>query len=663
MKQIDNILLDWAIEVDNGSPEPNNMEHLEILSFILKDTYKWPKSVIKEFITNIVLNFEKHQFLIKEESKAAKLAKKQGLKSAGFGWWKDNTGTVVAQSVNNGQSLKKVKGKTSNKKEKPTDKKTVKKKSVAQKTVPKQVEPEVPQQNGGVYKPTDEDIKTVNFSLNNMFKKSNHPMLKDFSKDVQSLLKTRDPKLAKYMVEKYGLKINKNAEIGETSKLYLSNYGKGREDKKIFCGSGNKASTIIAQILKDTGALKTGSNFTKKSMTPNQIFSEKSTLKINKDKRGVQIGKHVIPYAKNYDYENINNLYLKQGLSKEEAKRKTAELKKRVDRHNFIIDNVESIIGGKTLDVLQICEKCDVSTPAGIEFTKKVTKEKIIEKMKTLGGSELSGANKIIQSFTELDKIKDKNQYENKLNEIMYDFSKSKDTKATAADVTEMIDYLRLLNKGVPAYLPQASNFALGDILRLPTKQPTIKEIMAADDISSVFVSLEDRSVKKDAGGASESSGKIKLTQFKNKDTQSDLLKITDSFKSLIHDGDIKSADKLISYLQKKYEKQLNGDKKFIDKMKKKNDWLKRNSKSVHNVDVWDRYYQLGYMLASIHNSDVYFQGYQNSRYNVRSKYVEHDLSDGVNRIAHLEFDPSQINSGTGKPNNPYPTRFHHVMV
>jgi len=664
MEKLDDIMLDWAFEVDNGSPEPNNMEHLEILSFILEDSYKWPKDAIKEFITNIVLVFEQRKELIKEESRAAKLAKKKGLKSAGFGWWKDDTGTVVAQSVNGGNSLKKVKGKTTGKKEKPVDKKSVKKKSMAKEPVAKKRPTAAPpQQKGGIYEPTEQDIKAVNFSLNNMLKKNNSPLLKSFAKDVQTLLQTKNPKLANQMMSKYDLSINKNAKVGENSKLYIGANGKSSVERKVFSGGGNKASTIIAQVLKDTGALKAGSNFTKKSMTPNQIFSEKSTLKIKKSAKGAVIGKHTIPYAKNYNYKNVQNLYLQQGISREEAAKKTAELKKRVDRHNFILDNIESIVGGSELDVLQVCGKCDVSTPQGIEFTKKVTKQKIVEKMEALGGSSSKGASQIIKSFNELDKIKDKDQYSEKLNEILHIFSKAEDTKATSADVTEMIDYLRVLNNGAPAYLPEASNFALGDILRLPSKQPTIKEIMASDDISSIFVSLEDRSVKKDAGGASESSGKIKLTQFKNPNTKKDLLKITDSFKSLIHEGDTKTADNLIAGLQKRYGKMLSQDPKYVQKMKNKNEWLKRNSKSIHDVKVWDRYYQLGYMLAGIHNSEVEFQGYQNSRYNVRAKRVDHDLSDGVNRIAHLEFDPSQINSSSGKPNNPYPTRFHHVDV
>lgn len=664
MNNLDDIMLDWAVEVDNGSPEPNNMEHLEILSFILEDSYKWPKAAIKEFITNIVLVFEQRKELLKEESRAARLAKKKGLKSAGFGWWKDDTGTVVAQSTNGGNSLKKVKGKTPNKKEKPSIKKVVKKKPTVKEPVAKKKPITTPsQQQSDVYEPTEQDIKIVNFSLNNMLKKNNSPLLKSFTNDVQKLLSTKDPKLAQHMMSKYDLSINKNAKIGENSKLYIGANGKSSAERKVFSGGGNKASTIIAQILKDVGALKSGSNFTKKSMTPNQIFSEKSTLQIKKSTKGILIGKHTIPYAKKYDYKNVNNLYLQQGLSKEEAARKTNELKKRVDRHNFILDNIESIVGGSELDVLQICDKCDVSTPQGIEFTKNITKQKIVEKMESLGGTSSKGANKIIKLFNELDKIKNKNKYSEKLNEILHTFSKEEDTKATSADVTEMIDYLRVLNNGAPAYLPEASNFALGDILRLPSKQPTIKEIMASDDVSSIFVSLEDRSVKKDAGGASESSGKIKLTKFKNPSTKGDLLKITDSFKSLIHEGDTKTADKLIAGLNKKYGKVLNNDPKYVQKMKNKNEWLKRNSKTIHDVKVWDRYYQLGYMLAGIHNSDIEFQGYQNSRYNVRAKRVDHDLSDGVNRVAHLEFDPSQINSTTGKPNNPYPTRFHHVDV
>jgi hypothetical protein len=226
--------------------------------------------------------------------------------------------------------------------------------------------------------------------------------------------------------------------------------------------------------------------------------------------------------------------------------------------------------------------------------------------------------------------------------------------------VTELIDYLRVLNDGSSAYLPEDSNFALGDILKFPSKQPTIQEIMAADDMSSIFVSLEDRSVKKGTGGASASKGKIKLTKFKNKDTQSDLLKITDSYQSLINKKDYTSADKLITELENKYSKILKSDPDYADKMKKQKSWLTDNKGKLFDLKAWSKYYKLGYMMQSIYNNDLEFQGFQNSKYNVKKNNVEHEMSDGVNVVAKLGFEPSMIGPG-GKPLNPYPTRFHHI--
>lgn len=645
------IIAEWSYQVENGIPELNNVKHLGILAKILRDNYKWDTVSIKEYIRNIII--------LKEDSPATKKAHALHLKSAGYGTWKNKAGKTVAKSIDGGNKLVKVNSKDN----KQTDK--TKKQPLVKQSNKKEIEPtKIKQQSdGNSYNITDSDMNAINATLQKTINDTSgnvKNVYTNFAKDVITFLKNPNNKIGNELVNKYNLSINKDVDYGEKSKLYVGAAGKQNKAYKAFSGAGNKQSTLITNKLKEVDALKTKGGFTKKTMTPNRIFNEKHTIEIKKSSKGAQIGNHILPYAKNYDYNNIEKLFIQKGHSVDESQKRVKELKKRVDRHNFIIDNIESIVGGKTLDVLKICDKCNVDTPQGIEFTKKATIQKTINRMKELGSDNSGGATKITQMFNELNNIKDTEKYNAQLNNILYEFSNHKETKATSADVTELIDYLRILNSGAPAYLPEASNFALGDILRLPTKQPTIQEIMNADDISSIFVSLEDRSVKKDAGGASESGGKIKLTKFKNPDTKDDLLKIIGNYKTLIHDGNIKDADKLILYLEKKYNNVLSSDKKYIEKTKSKSDWLKRNSKKLHDVNIWGRYYQLGYMLTTIHNSDIEFQGYQNSRYNVKSKNVQHDITDGVNRIAHLEFDPSQIGD-TGKPNNPYPTRFHHI--
>lgn len=641
MKLIDEILLEWSYKLDSGLPEVKNPKHLGVLANILRNEYKWDTISIKEFIRNILIIGEDKVY-VQKGKKAPKGAKLKKGERGGIYYMGDKKTGIPDNTPNTKQQTKS----TTKVKKEPVDNKK-----------------EKIQSNNDNYEITDNDIKSINGSLQNAINKTSgnaQKVYNNFSKDVMTFLKNPTSKIGNELVQKYNISINKDVDYGEPSKLYIGAAGKENKAYRAFSGAGNKQSTIISNKLKGVGSLKQKGGFTKKTMTPNRIFTEKNTINIKKSAKGAQIGNHLLPYAKNYDYNNVKNLFIKKGLSKEDADSKIKELKTRVDRHNFIIDNIESIVGGNTLDVLKICDKCNVDSPNGIELTKQAVIQKTINKMKELGTDISVGSNKIIKMFGELNKVKDKKQYNNQLNEILYTFSKSNDTKATSADVTEIIDYLRILNNGAPAYLPEASNFALGDILRLPTKQPTIKEIMDADDISSIFVSLEDRSVKKDAGGASESGGKIKLTKFNNPDTQNDLLKIVDNYKQLIHSNDIKSSDKLISYLEKKYSSVLSSDKKYVSKIKSKDEWIKRNSKKLHDTNIWDRYYKLGYMLTAIHNSDISFQGYQNSRYSVKSKFVEHDITDGVNRVAFLEFDPTQI-SDAGKPNNPYPTRFHHV--
>jgi len=668
-----------------GRPDLRNEEHLGVLVEILKEA-GWNSSAITYFVRNIIIIAEATPipkqpsgkvkiYLQKGETppKGRKLSKgpRGGMYFMGTPQEKSGRETDKVKS-NQGMHV-------------PTKKKKLRPLGVVRRTgkqpqqnklnpatqdVPKKTpvkqEPQV--DKSGKYIPSDEDRQVVSKAMQTTSTKSgmlavgdDKKMLAQFEDDVDKLLNTRDPKLASDMVSKYKLSVNKDPQLGNSTKLYIGSIS--RENRKIFStNSGNQASTIVAKVLQDAGAIGERGGYTKKSMTANKIFTNEQTLSITKDKSGsVKLGNTTIPRAKNYDYKNVEQILIKNGFDSAKAKKTTDYIHKWVDKHNFTLDHIDEIVGGTELKVLQICDKCDVSTLEGIGNTKKATVNKVVEKMTLLSGNSLDKTTKkIIEDFSGLNSIKDSKQYEDKLNDILHQFSMNKNTTETSADITEVIDFLRVLNKGVAAYLPSASNFALGDLLTAPLKQPTIADIIKnKNSLSTIFVSLDDRSVKKGTGGASASKGKIQLTKFKNKDTQSDLMRISDNYTDLINKDDTKSADKLISELEKKYSNVLKNDPDFTKRMQNKDTWIKSNSKKLYNTEVWDRYYKLGYMMQSIYNSDIDFQAFQNSKYDVKKAGVEHDLSDGIHTVAKLGFEPSMIGP-TGKPLNPYPTRFHH---
>ena len=663
-----------------GKPNLKNEEHLGVLVEILKEA-GWSNAAITYFVRNVIIIAEANSIPDPKQSRKVKIYISPGEKPPkGRKLLKGPQGGTYflgTPQEKSGRDNKKSTGKQNT----PTDKSKVapKQQTVATKpddakplstTQTKQPveKPEVKFDKSGKYIPSEQDKQVVNKSMQTTSTKAgmltsdeDKKILSQFSDDVDKLLNTRDPKLASDMVLKYKLSVNKDPKVGEPSKLYIGSIS--RENRKIFStNTGNTASTIVAKILQDAGALGERGGYTKKSMTANKIFTTEATLKIQKDKDGkVKLGNQLIPRAKNYDYANVESILVKNGFSADKAKKTTDFIRKWVNKHNFTLDHIDEIVGGNELKVLQICDKCDVSTSEGLENTKKATVNKVIEKMKLLSGNSIDkNTQQIIDDFDSLKSITDNKKYQEKLNDILHKFSTNKNTTETSADITEVIDFLRVLNRGVAAYLPSASNFALGDILTAPLKQPTISDIIKnKDNLGTIFVSLDDRSVKKGTGGASASKGKIQLTKFKNKDTQKDLLRISDNYDELINKNDVKSADKLISELEKKYSSILQNDPDYINRIKTKDTWIKANSKKLHNTEIWDRYYKLGYIMQSIYNNDIDFQAFQNSKYDVKKNSVEHDLSDGIHNVAKLGFEPSMIGP-TGKPNNPYPTRFHH---
>lgn len=633
---IENILDELSVRVDGGKINLKNEDHLNILIDILKEN-NWPKQAIVALIRNILLISEdslvqnkksKNIYPVKSyNSKTQKLIKKDAL----------------LKDIEKYTNINKREKNDSNKNIEITDKE----KNLINKSISK-IEDNIDNPKS-IYKKQD-DKKIV----------------KNFIDDIKKLL--NDPnnsKHAKNMVDKYNLSVNKDTPKNVPSKLYLGLFNTSAQRKLL----GNTiVSSILSNILKDNGALGIHTKFVKKSMTPNKIFKEVDKLNINKSANGITINNIKLHKAKNYNYDNIKSLfvdkYKKSGLSDKEAEIKAEntknEIKIRVDRHNFIIDNFEKIIGSKnSLNVLSICKDCNINTSDGQKNIKNKVSNAIQNKIIELSDGNLSDSLKDInKNLKELNNIEDVNEYDDKINSIIHKISNDKNTSVTSSDVIEIFDYLKLINKGIPAYLPSDANFKLGDVLKLSSKQPDIKTLLSSDNISSLFVSIEDRSVKKGVGGASATGGKIPLTKFKHPDTNKDLLSIIDNYKTLIHDKNTKDSDNIINKLENKYSNILKNDETYKKAMENKDDWIKRNNHKLHDINVWNRYYQLGNMLTSIYNNDVEYQGFQNSKYIINKKDVKHEISDGVTNLAKLKFEISVIKDGI--PLNPYPSRFYN---
>jgi len=206
----DKIVTELSYRVSTGLPDFKNEEHLEILIDILKE-HRWKDDKIVNLVKNIILLSEAESIPNKTEPK-------------------DNeTATPEKEPIQ-------------------TDK-------------------------SGNYVPSEKDRQIVAKTLELTSTKTSMlsspedvELMDNFENDVDQLLNSRSKDLAYALIKKYKLKINKEVELGNPSKLYIGAIDS--KYRKIFSGTtGNLASTIVAQILKDTGAIGKKVGFTKKSMT------------------------------------------------------------------------------------------------------------------------------------------------------------------------------------------------------------------------------------------------------------------------------------------------------------------------------------------------------------------------------------------------------------
>jgi len=615
---IDSLLLKINTDIDF-----KNEAHLSELILILKEEYKWDDSKIKKLITNLLLT----ELKFADNAGLAAYEKKYKIR--------DSTKiTIGNKETTPGEVHGKKQDKTIIKKDKEEKMKQVDNKETR-------------------YIPNEKELKAINKTLTSVYDKltgNDKKIMGSFIKDIQKLVKTNDPKLVQQMVKKYKLGTNKDPHGGETTKLYI----RVLEDYTAISGrAGNVTTTKLGKFINDLGGNLPYPPFGKKTITPDALFEkQKKEFPVKKIKNGIMVGQHKIEKRKPYPKSTIKEL-IAGGLNKEEAIKKYSEMQKWVEKENYIMDNfISSISKGDKINMINICDACDVSTPKGRINTISVTANKLAEKLKKDGANVMTkDIQDTINDLNKLSKIKNKNEMTNAIDAIMYKIGTDVSMKTSAPDIAEILDFMKVLGNGGAASLPADTTFPLGDILVLPGPQPTAQDFL--NEGSGVrIVSLQDRSVKKDKGGASAALSKIQLTKFKPPETKDDLLAIVANYDELMNNGEYKTADKLIKTFEKKYKHILEADEGYQKRMKNRETWME--GKSFHDREAWKRYYQLGYMMGSIYNNSIDFQAFVNSRYYIGKNGVRHEITDGITTQSMMGFDPSQKDSKTNKSTNTY---------
>ena len=452
-----------------------------------------------------------------------------------------------------------------------------------------------------------------------------------------------------------------------------------------------KSPTALINVAEEYGLdnieKESSDRINKKQMTGAKLFGDKivktkvGTTKEGVSFDGVDYNKQPIP-----DIKKLEEIY----GSKEEADLAKASLEK----YNSIIEKAQdSFSGDNEMETLSAFPDTPPTTPANRKKLKDSTADIVADGfVKQFDGKELSKSQqKVVDDLKGLKDIKDPKEYDEKIMLITGDIMKDEFLTTGAADVVEMVSYMRELNKGNNAYMPAASNYPLGDIISISPEKINFEKDSPEEiqrKMQLIMTSVEARSIKKGAGGASASGAKTNLSEykpFKNskgetidpKVIKEDLTQLSDKEKlySGIYSDDpkiSKEAGKTITDLAKKYDIDLTDPKYEKRRNKSVNSAIaniKRKNPDVDEDMLKERltnYYNLGEVYEATYNETVKSQLFTNEvwDYDKKTGKATVDKTDGICKIAKLNFSFSTGSWGaSGKPGNPVPTRFKNVNV
>jgi polyhydroxyalkanoate synthesis regulator phasin len=471
------------------------------------------------------------------------------------------------------------------------------------------------------------------------------------------------------------------------SKFYVDTAKTGLYRKVL----GDKSSPAsIVNVAKDYGLdnidKESANRIGKKQMTGAKLFGDKkSKTKVGVSEKGVSFD------GVNYDKQEIPSTEKLEKIygSKKEAEKAEAALNK----YNAIVEQAQKSFKDQgEMETLSAFPDTPPTTPENRTKLKDGTADIIADGFKKQFGDKkpTKAQEKLMNDFKSLKDIKDPKEYDEKLMSATGAMMLDPYMKTGAADVVEMVSYMRELNKGNNVYMPAASNYPLGDIIsispeKIDYEKDSPEEIQKK--IQLIMASVEARSIKKGAGGASASGEKTQLSEYKEftnskgqkippKETKDDLAKMSDKTKmySGIFDGtaeDTKKTANEIKDLAKKYDFDLE-DPEYVERKTKSINsaiaYVKKKDPDLDEDELrakYEAYYDLGKAYANTYNETVKSQLFTNEVWGVDKKTGKAtvDTTDGINSIAKLKFEFNIGFTKTGRPSNPVPTRFKNTKV
>jgi len=517
-------------------------------------------------------------------------------------------------------------------------------------------------------------LKTVKKALDKSDSKKSEEhkkITRDFISDTESLLElvktnpSKAKKLARHMLEKYQLKLNATPE-GENDKvkIYAKVFGTVRDETKIL-GDNSTMSTALANIFSDLGEEIEAEAYglRNKTLSPTAVItgSRKMQAKITDD--GVTLEGKEIKFidTKKYNYKAAADKFGEQGYSADEVAEKIRTLKTLHKKHNSTVKNMRVFFESNDLEILDPAPGEDMHTEKGrdniINNVLAGVQKQILNKLpKSIDPRKLD---KLLNQFEKLKGIP-KEEFDATLNELLQTIDQTPEIKNTAADLTELVVYMRELKQGRPAFFPASSNFATADLF-----------VFSQHGLTDTYVSPEFLSVKSGKGGASSAAPKIEKTEFKTEGMQEDLQKLMSMNDKIFKGGPegLKESEDFYDQLLEKHKHLLDRDTiEFLETKIAGLPSIIANMQRTHGPKMVTEQqmalHKLGYLMQVLHNTDVNYQTYENISVSKGKKSAEFKKMDGVYNKSMMEYVPNYgVFTDLGAPGNFWPTRIVSVAT
>ncbi len=451
----------------------------------------------------------------------------------------------------------------------------------------------------------------------------------------------------------------------------LEDFGK-KGIKRNYDKIGNPT---LNRLLKQLGIPEAVQTLTGSSkMKPEKIFIDENgdtrttKVKMGAGSKGLTINGRTLKEKKIPDGSKFVDYYLQQGLSQEEAKSKAKNAIRALKKYNKGIEYFRNVIQSEGTDALST-----IDIIPGVHPTTSENRRKLIDKaiddtvLKMAQLTEGHNKEEIIKGLEKLKKANSDN-FEQIMDEALHPLMTDKLLRDGGADLVEVISYVKALVNGYEAYMPAEGNWPLGDVLILPGEDTPLKTIEdMATHLDMIAVSLENQSVKKNAGAASAAKNKIEQSSFVDPPPglKEDLQKMEgEIYDDIWNNNNLDKAEEAIYELYQKYgldpKKYLKDPSaKQIDKV------LKMNLKANPELDKKEHRRQLeleylnGMLLQDVHNAYIDTQFYSNEVYKVQKNNFTTNRSNGVTKIAYMKYAFNNKYSKSGKPD----TRIAGLMV